>query len=187
MSFQFFSFVIKHLAMLNKIYLVIFAVALLIMSFLTFFCYSQLQSIGFAPAQIVQNFEYYNGTYKLVHLISSLVLLVLSNIILWSYRRSWSLWVTFGFFAIFLLVDYWWLGDMLFNYQKANNLWQGSFYIGGLFAAIFCVIIGIGIFFNQFLVLRMRDKMFDKSETTVSIDTEAEKLIEANSSLEDGK
>lgn len=171
--------------MLNKIYLVIFAVALLIMSFFTFMCYSQLQSIGFAPAQIVQNFESYNGLYKLIHLISSLVLLVISNIILWSYRRSWSLWVTFGFFAIFLLVDYWWLGDLLVAYQKANNLWQGSFYIGGLFAAIFCVIIGIGIFFNQFLVLRMRDKMFDKPQPTISIESDSEKLIEETTSVED--
>lgn len=167
--------------MFNKIYLAVFFVALLVMVSLTIFAYTQLQSIGFPPIQIVQNFESYDFIHKTALWISSLILLVLANIILWTYRKSWSLWLTFGYFAVFLLLNFWWLGESLVSYKKANNLWDGGFSIGGLVAAIFCVVVGIGIFFNQFLVLRMRDKMFDKPTaeiSTISIEENSEKPIE---------
>lgn len=75
--------------MFNKIYLGVLAVAFLIMAFLTTFCYLQLQSKGFSPERVVQNFESYDSIYKTVFWISSLVLLVLANIVLWKNRKSW--------------------------------------------------------------------------------------------------
>lgn len=148
--------------MFTKIYLALLGISLLVIVTLTFLCYSQLQSIGFAPTQIVENFESYDGFYKTVLWISSIALLILANIILWTSRRSWALWITFVYFAAFILLDMWWLGDLLFSYKKQNNLLSGSFQFGGFFAALMVVIVGIGVFFNQFIVLRLHDKMFNK-------------------------
>lgn len=162
--------------MINKIFLAVIAIAAIVMAVLTFLTYSQLQSNGFAPDRIVQNFEYYDTIHKTALWISSLTLLVLANIILWTYRKSWALWSTFAFFAVFILLNMWWFGDSLVDYKKTNNLLNGSFNIGGIIGAVFVVVVGIGIFFNQFLVLRMRDKMFDKPQDNV--ETIAEKQPE---------
>lgn len=148
--------------MFTKIYLAIFAVAFLVMLTVTILAYTQLQSFGFPPPQIVQNFEYYDGLLKTILWISSILLLVLANVILWTSRKSWALWVTFAYFAVFILLDMWWLADSRVFYQKQNGLFDGSFQVGGIFAAFLVVIVGIGVFFNQFLVLRLHDKMFQK-------------------------
>lgn len=148
--------------MFTKIYLALLGISLLVISTITFLCYSQLQSIGFAPTQIAENFESYDGFYKTALWISSIALLILANVILWTSRRSWALWVTFAYFAAFILLDMWWLGDLLLSYKKQNNLWNGSFQFGGIFAAMMVVVIGIGVFFNQFIVFRLHDKMFNK-------------------------
>lgn len=155
--------------MFTKIYLALLGISLLVILTLTFLCYSQLQSIGFAPTQIVENFESYDGFYKTVLWISSIALLILANIILWTSQRSWALWITFVYFAAFILLDMWWLGDLLFSYKKQNNLLSGSFQFGGFFAALLVVIVGIGVFFNQFIVLRLHDKMFNKTPEETEI------------------
>ena len=149
--------------MFTKIYLVLFVVALLVIATITFLAYTQLQSVGFPPPQIVERFEGYESIFKTVLWISSVVLLILANVILWTTRKSWALWVTFAYFAVFILLDMWWLGDSLVAYKKQNNLFNGSFQVGGIFAAFMVVIVGIGIFFNQFIALRLNDKMFNKS------------------------
>lgn len=163
--------------MFTKIYLALLGISLLVILTITFLCYSQLQSIGFAPTQIVENFESYDGFYKTVLWISAIVLLILGNVILWTSRRSWALWVSFAYFAAFILLDMWWLGDLLFGYKKQNNLLNGSFQFGGIFAAMMVVIVGIGVFFNQFIVLRLHDKMFNKPvEETEIVATEPENV-----------
>lgn len=148
--------------MFTKIYLALFTVALLVIATVTFLAYSQLQSIGFPPPQIVERFEGYDSIYKTFLWISSVVLLVLGNVILWTNRKSWALWVTFAYFAVFILLNLWWLGDSLVAYQKQNNIGNGSFQAGGIFAAFLVVIVGIGVFFNQFILLRINDKMYNK-------------------------
>ena len=174
---------IKQLPMFNKIYFAVLAIAVLVVGFLTFMSYSQLQSVGFAPTQIVENFLSYNNITQLSLWISSLTLLVLANVIIWTYRRSWALWTTFVFFALFLMLNYWWLGDLLVNYRMKNNIWDGGFYVGGIIAAVFCIVIAVGIFFNQFIVLRMRDKMFDQPTREIP-STVVEKTEEAKEEIE---
>ncbi|NJM53053.1 MAG: hypothetical protein HC846_06450 [Blastocatellia bacterium] len=93
----------------------------------------------------------------------------MANIILWTNRKSWALWLTFGYFAVFILLDMWWLGDSLVAFKKQNNLWSGGFQVGGIFAALLVVVVGIGVFFNQFLVLRLHDKMFNKPQEQAEI------------------
>jgi hypothetical protein len=162
--------------MFTKIYLALLVISLLVISTVAFLTYSQLQSIGFPPLTIIDNFQFYDSWFKNILWISSVVLLVLANVILWTQRRAWALWVTFGYFAVFVLLNMWWLADAFVAYTKRNDLWNGSFNAGGIFAAFFVVVVGVGIFFNQFIVFRLHDKMFNQpkeiAETTEAVDTE---------------
>lgn len=154
--------------MLNKIFLILFAVAILFMAVLSYLTVAQLNSIGFPPPQIVEYFRSYESLHWLSVWISSLFLLILANVILWTNRSSWALWITLLFFAAFIMVNTWWLTETLGSYQKSHNLETGGILSkNGIFGAIFCIVGGIGIFFNQYIVLRMRDKMFDKPSETV--------------------
>ncbi len=168
--------------MINKIFLALFGVEILTMATLTLLANSQLKSHGFAPAQIVQNFSYYENWHWLTLWISSIILLILANVILWTSRKSWALWLTFLFFVGFILVNTWWLTENVANYQKDNYLdTAGLLSKNGIFGVILGVAAGIGIFFNQFIVLRLRDKMFEKPTEqveTVSAEKPAEDSAE---------
>lgn len=159
--------------MLNKIYLILFAVAILLMAVLSYLTVSQLNSIGFPPPQIVEYFRSFESLHWLSLWISSLALLILANVILWTNRTSWALWITLLFFGVFIMVNTWWLTENLGSYQKVHNLETGGMLSkNGIFGAILCIVGGIGIFFNQYIVLRMRDKMFDKPSEVVEEKTE---------------
>lgn len=144
--------------MWTKIFLILLAVAFLAMSVLTYLSYSQLQSLGFAPKDIAASFLSYAGFYWTVLWISALALLILSNVLLWLTRRYWALWFTFLFFSIFVLVRTWWLNEVYVSYTKQNNLPAETLFGYGILGVLLCIVAAVGIFFNQFLVLRMRDK-----------------------------
>lgn len=86
--------------------------------------------------------------------------------------------MTFGYFVVFILLNTGWLSEALSSYQRNEKLPESGFIMTGLVGAISCVIVGIGVFFNQFLVLRMLDKMFDKPPENAEIVTEKESIEE---------
>jgi hypothetical protein len=161
--------------MLNKIFLAVLFISFLVMSGLTYFCYDSLTHIGFSPKQIVENFNSYRATYFTALWVSSAALLVFSNILLWSSRRAWSLWISFVFFAFFLILQTFWLGNKLQSYLSVEFPSETSLGLGGIAGAFACIVAAIGVFFNQFLVIRLRDKMFPTSSKdipTLTTDTE---------------
>jgi len=145
--------------MWTKIFLILYAVAFLAMCVLTYFSYAQLQSIGFAPKDIAGSFLSYAGIYWTALWISALLLLILSNVVLWLTRQYWALWLTFLYFSIFVLVRTWWLNEVYVSYTKQNNLPAETLFGYGIIGVLLCIVAAVGIFFNQFLVLRMRDRM----------------------------
>lgn len=166
--------------MWTKIFLILFAIAVLAMCFLTYLPYAQLQSIGFAPKDIASSFLSYAGIYWTCLWFSALVLLILSNVILWLTRQYWALWLTFLYFSIFVLVRTWWLNEVYVSYTKQNNLPAETLFGYGIIGVLLCIIAAVGIFFNQFLVLRMRDRMH-------GVDKSAEEIVvvEENPVVED--
>lgn len=144
--------------MWNKIYLIALAVAVLIMGVLTYFSYNWLQSVT-KPADVVANYEYYASFYRTFLFISSLALLILANVMLWFSRQAWALWTTLAYFSVFILLETWWLNNLFLTYQKNSNLTETTFSLMGLGGTFLCVIVAVGIFFDQFLVLRMRDRI----------------------------
>jgi hypothetical protein len=161
---------VKLSPMFNKIFLAVFALAVLAMSVLTYTANSWLDRSGFSPAIIVSTFEYWMNLHWSALWISSLVLLILANVILWSYRKSWAIWLSFLYFGVFLMLNTWWLSDAIIGYKKANNLFDGSFSVSGIVGAFLCVFVGIGVVFNHFIVLKLSAKMFGTaSDKTKSV------------------
>lgn len=157
--------------MLKKIFPLALAVASLVMIFLAYTAHSKLNSIGFAPATVAESYLVYQNYYQQFLVLSSLILLILANVLLWKERRAWALWATLAYFSVFILIQGWWLDAQFLTYKKQNNLWQGEFSLSGFVSALFCVAAAVGIFFDQFLVLRMRDRIHGQPAAAEAIET----------------
>ncbi len=160
--------------MLGKIYFGLLAIALIVMGVLTFLCYSWLQSIG-DPASIVENYNSYAGLSWTALWICFLALVILANILMWIDRKSWALWTSLLFFVTFIIVQTFWLDKSFFAFMKSNNFTESSYFLKPFLGVTVSAVAAIGIFFNQFIVLRMRDKMFTKDE-----EPEADEAVETH-------
>ena len=149
--------------MLNKIYLGLLAIAVLVMSFFTYYSFSWLQSIG-SPENAATSSSFYSGLGLNFLWISFLVLLVVANVIIWKKGESILLWVSFVFFAIFMTLRTFWLSPTLFSFEQANSLTDSSFSITPIIGAITIVVLAIAVFFNQFIVFRLRQKLTGNDE-----------------------
>jgi hypothetical protein len=158
--------------MWNKIYLGLLIVAVAIMGIMAFMCYNRLGSID-KPETVAANFMNLQSLYWTILWISSAILMIVSNVLLWTKRSAWALWTTFIFFAAFIILQTWWLGELFKTYSIANKLEAN---IGmGIIGIILCIITAVGVFFNQFIVFRMRDKMFANTEPIAEISVSVEK------------
>ena len=150
--------------MWSKIYLVVLALSVSAMVFFTYYSWSWLQSIGL-PAAAIDGFNYHSGLSWTVLWLSAAGLLAFGNAALWTTRRAWALWSTLTFFAVFVIVRYFWLDEAYLYFRKTNALSDGSFSIGPFFAVILIALAGIIVFFDQFIVLRLHRKMYPLAET----------------------
>ena len=153
--------------MLNKLFLVLLAVSIAGVLVLTYFQYSWLQSLT-NPADVVTNYDYYNNAYWGFLWISSLVLLVTGNIILWKLRKSWALWTSLLYFVVFISVQMWWIGGMYYAFKLQNNLTSSGFSLGGFFGILICMLAAVIVFFDQFLVLKLRDRIYGNPNLPVN-------------------
>jgi uncharacterized membrane protein SirB2 len=144
--------------MWNKIYLAVLAVAIVAMSFFIIYSHSWLGSIG-NPKDALEGFEYYAGLGSTFLWISTAILLILANVILWYSRRAWAMWASFAYFAIFIVLRYFWLEKASYNFQKSD-----SFFLTPIFGVILIVAFGAIVFANQFLNLRLNEKMYPAKE-----------------------
>jgi hypothetical protein len=140
--------------MWNKIYFAVLAVAVLAMCFFSFYGNSWLGSIG-SPKDALEGFDYYAGLGSIFLWTSSAVLLILANVILWNTRREWALWTTFVYFAIFVVLRTFWLEKARYNFQNSDSL-----FFTPIVGVILIIIAGAIVFFNQFLNLRLNEKMY---------------------------
>ncbi len=157
--------------MWSKIYLVALAIALLVITSLSFYSYNWLTSID-APVNVVQNYEYYSNLAWLFLWLSSILLLVLANVLYWRVQQSWALWTTFLYFAIFIILQTFWFDEAFSSFKNRSGLGSESFSAGPFFGVI-CVVIGaIIVFFDQFLVSRLHKKMFGITPEQVELQSE---------------
>lgn len=158
--------------MLSKIYVGLIAVAVLVMGALTFLCYSWLQSIG-DPTAIVENYKQYAGISWNTLWVFFVVLVVFANVVLWKTGKTWSLWASLLFFVVFIIAQTFWLDRAFFNFQKEANLTESSLFLKPFLGVTISVLGAVGTFFDQFIVLRLRDKMYPQ-ESDLEADSESE-------------
>ncbi|MBA3334083.1 MAG: hypothetical protein WKF90_06455 [Pyrinomonadaceae bacterium] len=146
--------------MWNKVYLGILGLMFILMSVLTYLTFSWLQSVD-KPTNVVANYEYNADISRTFLWISSIILLILANILFWQTRKSWALWATLLYFAAFTAAQTFWLSQTFFQYQQDKNLTADNFSFGSPFAGAMMIgLAGIFVFFNQYLVKRLYDKTF---------------------------
>lgn len=164
--------------MWSKIYLIILAAAILTMSFLLYFSYSWLQSID-APTTVRDNYLYYSNISQMFLFVSALALLIAGNVVLWTTRKAWAVWTALLYFAGFTIANSFWLENSFFRYKQTNHLDSGLVSWSPVFGVILIVLATIIVFFNQYLVKRMQDKIY-------AVDTTDEQMmLEENSRLDD--
>jgi len=144
--------------MLNKIYLALLAVAVLVMAFFTYYCWSWLQSIG-VPRDTAANYEYFAELSWFFLWISAPVLLVIGNVILWISRHAWAMWVAAAYFAVFVLLKGFWLDPSFAVFRRSSGLPEDSFTLGPFAAVVLCFVAAGIVFFDQFIISRFVEKM----------------------------
>lgn len=160
--------------MWNKIYSLLLVVSIVVMGAIAYLAYSQLQSIGFAPAQIVATFNSYSSAYWGFLVVCFAVLLTVGNIILWKTRTAWALWTSLAFFVVFVLLKSFGLGRVLFDYETSKGLTHSSPFISYFAGVLLCAAAAAVVYFNHFLVLRMRDKIYGEPAT---LDTQTATIL----------
>lgn len=141
--------------MWNKIYSILLALATLAMIVLMYLPYSWLQSIT-APRDVAEYYRYYSNISWVFLLVSALLLLIVGNVLLWLTRRSWAVWATFVYFAVFMVAQTFWLENSFFRYKQANNLEVGVISWSPVTGVILIALGAIIVFFNQYLIKRLR-------------------------------
>ncbi|MCD9187494.1 MAG: hypothetical protein LUM44_13745 [Pyrinomonadaceae bacterium] len=150
--------------MWTKIYLIALAIAIIPTVLLTYYSYSWLKSIG-APLDSAANFEYFSNISVNYLWISTLILLILGNILLWKTRKSWALWATLGYFSVFVIAKYFWLDVAFSQFRQIKGLPETGIAVGVFMGVFYCLFFAIIIFFDQFIVLRMNGKMYPQLTT----------------------
>lgn len=145
--------------MLNKIYLIILAIFTAAMGVLIYLSYSWLQSLT-APRDVQENFLYfYNISWSFLF-VSTLILLIAANILLWKTRQAWAMWASFVYFAVFTIAHKFWLDGAFLKFQQTNNLTDSSISFGAIAGVMLIVLAVVIVYFDQFIVKRLHDKMY---------------------------
>ena len=116
-----------------------------------------LKSIG-SPVIVIEKYNYYSNLSWVFIWISTLILLTVGNVILWKMRKSWALWSTLLYFVFFVVLQTFWLDQSFFQF-KQKNVGSDGFSFSPFFGIALIVLAAIIVFFNQFLVKRLSDKM----------------------------
>ena len=153
--------------MFSKIYLAVLTVAVLAMAFFTYYSWSWLQSIG-QPAAAVAGFEYHSNLALTVLWLSTAVLLVLGNAVLWVNHSAWAIWATFLYFMILVVTRYFWIDRVFLDFVQRNTGTDTSVSGGPFVAAILIILAGIIAFFDHFIVVKLRAKTYGKPEEQVA-------------------
>jgi len=156
--------------MWNKTYSIALAIAVLVMSSLCFYAYSWLSSIA-APVSVVQNYEYFSSIAWTFLWLSTIVLLILGNVLYWRIQQSWGLWATFLYFAAFIILQTFLFDETFRTFKNRNNLAETGLSFSPFFGVVLCLIGAIIIFFDQFLISRLHKKMFGVAPEEVKLES----------------
>ncbi len=158
--------------MLTKIYLFLLALSTAAMGFFTLYSWSWLNSIA-SPAGAVVGYEYHASASWPVLWLSASILLILANSILWVSGRLWPMWTTLLYFQIFVLIRAFWLDPALLSFKNDAGIADSTFTIAPILAAVLIIMAAAIVFFDQFLILRLKEKTYPAIEPE-SIESKAD-------------
>lgn len=144
--------------MLKNIYLIALGILVIPVAFLTWYAGNWLHSIGNPKAAEAEYF-YYSGLGGTILIGSFILLLVMANVILWTSRRAWAIWLAFLYFSVFVFLRFWWLEGDYLDFARRNSLTESTFSLGPIIAVVLVIGVGAFVFFDQFIVLRLAEKM----------------------------
>lgn len=160
---QSFENYVKTFGMWSKIYLGILAISIFVTGTFALYSYSWLGSIG-NPETAAENYQNVSNLASLILWISSAVLLLLANVVLWKTRRAWAIWLTFAYFAAFIILRYFIFDNALLKFQQSKGLTESNFSFSPIFGVIFVILAAVIVYFNQFISLRLNEKMYPIKE-----------------------
>jgi hypothetical protein len=145
--------------MWSKLYLAVLGLSVAVMAFFTFYSWSWLRSIGL-PAAAAAGYEYHSDLSWPILWITTVVLLMLGNALLWTTGRAWALWAAFSYFTIFVAARYFWLDPAFADFNRGNALVDQSGAGAPFVAVLMIVFMALVIFTDQFVVIRMRARAY---------------------------
>ena len=164
----------KTCDMFSKIYLAALGLSIAVMAFFTYYAWSWLQSIG-QPAAAVAGYEYHSNLAWGTLWITSAILLILGNAVLWTTRSAWAIWLTFIFLGIFVVARFFWLEFAFIEFQMRTQPYGTGTLTGPFLAVLLIVIMAAIVFCDQFIVVRLRARTYpeaEKSAPEAQTDTE---------------
>ena len=85
--------------------------------------------------------------------------MLVGNALLFKTQKAWALWTTFIYFAFFVILNSFWLGEKYFQFKQSKGLSDSAFSFGAFIGVLFVAIAVILVFFNQYFVKRMQAKL----------------------------
>ena len=153
--------------MWNKLYLAALLVCMFVAGFFACYGWSWLNSIG-DPRITMENYSYHYRMGIYAMLISAALLVVLGSVVLWIKGTAWALWVSEAYAVVFALIFLVLLNAAANNYCLENNLCQDPSKATGILLTVFGgLALGGLIFADQFLLLRMREKIYGRRDAEV--------------------
>jgi len=151
--------------MSNKAFLALLAIGVLVAGFFVCYAWSWLGSIG-DPRTAWEAFNYYKRTGVYFVIPWTVLLLIVANVVLWTSRRAWAMWVSYAYFSLFaaLLLVWLHLAGTAFCERTATCV-SPSYLVGPLLAVLGMVVLGVAVFVDQLVVLRPYTKMYPAIET----------------------
>ncbi len=145
--------------MWNKIFIGTIAFFSILVSFFTYYSWSWLQSIGSPPAAI-EGYAYNSSLGWTSFWIGTIILLIIANIVLLKTEKAWALWATFGFFALFVIAKYFWVGLTAIEFERENSLPVSGSILGPFLAVILCLIFGAFVYADQLLAVKLLRRIY---------------------------
>jgi hypothetical protein len=84
------------------------------------------------------------------------------------------MWISFAYFTLWVVLRSFWVEKARYTFESSD-----SFFFSPFVGVVLVIIFGVVVFFNQFINLRLNEKMYPSKEP-VNDSFETEKEIEEN-------
>ncbi|QYO63131.1 hypothetical protein [Leptolyngbya sp. 7M] len=158
--------------MWTKTYIATAVTFCLFLGFVVYYSSSWLGSIT-APADAFAGYEYYRGLSWYILAFTSIVLLILANVIFAKRGKSWAMWTTLGYFCLFLVAIGFVLPIASISFLRGHGYSaELRSYFSPFIAVAFMAAAAALIYGNRYLAGRLRDRIHGRSSAEEASDEE---------------